>query len=98
MVSTRAEENPAMFGRSCCAALVTIVAISIFAAAQDPRDNPGRITGRVADTAGTPIREATVILSRSGGETIAIGVTTPNGDYAVPALPPGSYAIQAFAV
>ena len=83
---------------SCLSAVATAFAASIIALAQAPQGSPARLIGRVVDTSGTAIRGATVILSRPGGETVAITTTTGNGDYALPALPPADYLIQGFAV
>lgn len=54
-----------------------------------------RILGDVRDTAGQPLRGATVTISDSQRGATRILVTPQTGEYAAPNLPPGLYTITA---
>ena len=56
--------------------------------------NTARILGDVRDSAGVPLRSATVTISDLQHGAARILVTSQSGGYAAPNLPPGVYAIR----
>jgi outer membrane receptor protein involved in Fe transport len=60
------------------------------AAAQTPA---GTISGRVVDAAGLRVPGVTVTVSSPNLQGVRTAVTSENGDYILPALPPGAYTI-----
>jgi hypothetical protein len=55
----------------------------------------GTLAGTVRTTASDPIFGALVVALDSSGRATVSTVTKPNGQYAIPGLPPGSYTIYA---
>lgn len=72
------------------AAWLTLL-LSMFAMAQTDR---GTITGTVTDNTGAVVPGATVTVTNLGTNTVSTAVTTSDGIYSIPALPPGSYKVR----
>jgi protocatechuate 3,4-dioxygenase beta subunit len=62
------------------------------------RERPGFIHGYVVDDIGRPIKGATVEIAPAGGRTVvARKVTDATGQFKIDDLPPGNYAVRAYA-
>lgn len=70
--------------------LVLALALSAPALAQTPL---GTITGRVLDASDLPVPGVTVTATSPNLQGARATVTTGNGDYILPALPPGQYTL-----
>jgi Tfp pilus assembly protein PilF len=54
----------------------------------------GTLTGTIRDANGTPVKDARIeIQSRENGQIVFSGYTMPNGTFAIPNLPTGSYEV-----
>ena len=69
---------------------VAVLLTSRLAAAQT---TTGTITGRVIDAQGLSVPGATVSVESPNLQGILSVVTSENGDYVVPLLPPGIYTV-----
>ena len=70
--------------------------LALVATPAEPQAIPtGSIAGRVVDAAdGLPLPGATVTLTSRNLQGTRRGVTSANGDYYVPSLPPGEYVVR----
>ncbi|MEA3084399.1 MAG: hypothetical protein QOC89_2096 [Paraburkholderia sp.] len=59
--------------------------------------NEGEVTGAVTDTAGKPIRNATVSVQNASGAAVNEGKTDADGHFAIAHVTPGTYAIVVIA-
>jgi len=99
--------TPIRFTATVVSVVITIALLTIAAAAQtsnqsdeaNPTDpNPNSITGRVLTTAGQPVTNATVLVSRLNSPTPPRPVPTDNtGSFRVAGLEPGVFSITAYA-
>ncbi len=64
---------------------------NVLVAQQDPR---GRIEGRVTDTSGAVVPNASVKASNLATGVASNGVTNQQGLYEIPFLNPGEYSLQ----
>ncbi len=55
----------------------------------------GEITGRITDASGAAVAAATVTLTNTATNAVRNTLSTEDGDYAFPSLPPGIYNIKA---
>jgi len=75
-------------------ALVTLMLLSVVAPAT-PQGNPtGAISGQVVDPGNLPIPDVKITVSSPVLQGIRTAVTSANGDYIVPFLPPGDYTVR----
>ena len=74
------------------AAAAAAVLLSI-AAPADAQTPTGTITGRVTDQAGLSVPGATVTVTSTNLQGTRVAVTSANGDFIVPSLPPGPYTV-----
>src|SRR4051812_35304713 len=72
--------------------LCTLVAASIGLSAQDFR---GGITGRISDSSGGRMPGVTVTATNVATNVASTTTTNGDGDYAIPFLNPGTYAVSA---
>jgi len=64
------------------------------AAGQSVSETTGAINGRVADSSGAVLPGVTVTISSPSMQGVRTAVTTEDGTYRFPAIPPGEYKIQ----
>jgi len=74
-----------------CALVVTCLLAALPATAQNPT---GTVAGRVTDATGLPMPGVTVTAESPSLQGTQTTKTTTNGDYILPLLPPGRYAIS----
>jgi hypothetical protein len=74
-----------------CAALMMLLA---FAAGPAYAQQTGSIVGKVVDTSGGVLPGVTVTASSNVLPTPRVTTTATNGDYRLPALPPGNYQLR----
>src|SRR6201999_1512886 len=55
----------------------------------------GIILGHVSDPSGAAVPDATITLTNTGTNTSRTTVSTSDGDYTFPDVPPGVYDVQA---
>ena len=70
--------------------LVCVIITATFATAQVPT---GTISGRVVSSDDAPLPGATVTVTSPSLQGERTVVTTENGDYVIPLLPPGDYTL-----
>src|SRR3954471_2808468 len=76
------------FAAIALAAIVSAIAVPV--AAQNPT---GTISGKVSDSGGLAVPGATVTVQSPNLQGVRSTVTSANGDYIVPYLPPGPYTV-----
>ena len=72
-------------------ALLVLVASTLCTISVSAQTPSGSITGRVTDSSGLPVPGATVTIQSTHLQGTRTAVTSENGDYLLPALPPGPY-------
>src|SRR5438045_7714274 len=80
--------------RSLKASLIALAAIVIAAGTAAAQTTTGTITGRVNDTQGLSVPGVTVNVQSPNLQGIVTVVTSKNGDYIVPLIPPGAYTVS----
>jgi carboxypeptidase family protein len=80
-----------MRARTVALMLAALMAIAAPVVAQAPT---GTISGRVVSNDGLPLPGVTVSATSANLQGIRTAVTSANGDYLVPLLPPGDYTIS----
>src|SRR6478736_5740545 len=73
--------------------LTVIVCIRLAAAASAQTNPTGAISGRVTDPSDRAIGGVTVTASSPALQGTRTSVTSDNGDYIIPFLPPGEYKV-----
>jgi hypothetical protein len=73
-----------------CAAALSFVAAAVAASAQT---TTGAITGRVVDSQGLSVPGVTITVASPALQGLQTAVSSENGDYIVPLLPPGTYRV-----
>jgi hypothetical protein len=71
----------------------TVLAVLGAAATGSAQTTTGTITGRVVDDQNLPIPGVTINVAGPAVQGIQTAVTSENGDYIVPLLPPGTYTV-----
>jgi len=79
--------------RRLTASIGMLAAVLSVAATASAQTTSGTITGRVVDTQGLPVPGATVNVESPNLQGILSVVTSENGDYILPQLPPGTYTV-----
>ncbi len=74
-------------------ALLVLAASTLCTISVSAQTPSGSITGRVTDSSGLPVPGATVTIQSTHLQGTRTAVTSENGDYLLPALPPGPYTI-----
>ncbi len=74
-------------------ALLVLAASTLCTTSVSAQTPTGSITGRVTDSSGLPVPGATVTIQSTHLQGTRTAVTSENGDYLLPALPPGPYTI-----
>jgi hypothetical protein len=74
-------------------AVVLIAAWCLSAVPAWAQTTTGTITGRVIDTQDLPVPGVTVTAASPVLQGVQVAVSSENGDYIVPLLPPGTYAV-----
>src|SRR6185503_4147819 len=74
--------------------LIAAVAAIVLAGSVSAQTTTGTITGRVNDTQGLAVPGVTVNVQSPNLQGIVTVVTSENGDYIVPLLPPGAYTVS----
>ena len=74
--------------------LVFVMALGIAGAAWAQGNPTGAIRGQVADPAGFALPGVTVSVASTALQGTRSAVTSPNGDFLVPFLPPGEYTVS----
>ena len=82
-----------MSRRFACVMAVVVAALCSLATPLLAQTASGTISGRVADTGGLRVPGVTVTISSPNLQGVRTTVTSENGDYIFPALPPGQYTI-----
>src|SRR5262249_11435693 len=73
-----------------CAALLTLLLASLVLGQSDR----GTITGTVTDNTGAAVAAATVTATNIATNSSSSAVTSSEGVYSIPALPPGTYRVR----
>jgi hypothetical protein len=76
------------------ASMALFVVTCGIAAGQSVSETTGAINGRVADSSGAVLPGVTVTISSPSMQGVRTAVTTEDGTYRFPAIPPGEYKIQ----
>ncbi|MFN0111524.1 MAG: carboxypeptidase-like regulatory domain-containing protein, partial [Blastocatellia bacterium] len=76
---------------TCFAMLATSVFLAVVAFGQTDR---GTLTGTVSDANGAAVPGATVTATNISTNSASAAVTTTDGLYVIPALPPGTYKVR----
>lgn len=80
-----------MMRRAVFAMLLVVFAVS---SAWAQATNTGSITGNVSDTSGAILPGVTVTVTSPALMGALVAVTTPQGQYRFPSLPPGTYVVK----
>jgi outer membrane receptor protein involved in Fe transport len=83
--------RPSLRGLLVTGLLAGLCLIPVAALAQTPL---GSISGRVQDSSDLPVPGVTVTASSPNLQGVRTTVTSANGDYILPSLPPGDYTLQ----
>jgi outer membrane receptor for ferrienterochelin and colicin len=74
-------------------ALAAVAASALITTSVFAQTPTGSISGRVTDSGGLPVPGATVTIQSTNLQGTRTAVTSENGDFLLPALPPGPYTI-----
>lgn len=77
------------------AAFAVVLALSVAASVFAQDASTGALNGIVTDATGGSVPGATIKVTSGATGEVRTVVTTGNGNYLVPLLPPGSYSVQA---
>src|SRR6267378_2030019 len=72
----------------------TLFVCVLFASAAFAQSSSGTITGRVLDTSGNSVPNATVTLTKHDTREVRTFSTPPSGDFVFTALQPGPYSLS----
>ena len=81
--------------RGCVSRLMVSLSILAFLAAPAVCQTLGEITGRITDASGAAIPAVTVNLINTATNGARSTITTADGDYTFPSVPPGIYNVKA---
>ena len=75
------------------ARLLACVLFLLVAGAASAQTTTGTLSGQITDSGNLPVPGVTVTVQSAGLQGVKTAVSSGNGDYVVPFLPPGDYAI-----
>src|SRR5438128_1938333 len=73
--------------------LVAVIPLLLSGAMALAQTTTGTITGRVTDAQGLPVPGVTITVESPALQGVQTIVSSGNGDYIVPLLPPGTYKV-----
>ena len=79
--------------RAVATSLGVLAAMAIAAGPASAQTTSGTITGRVVDNQNLAVPGVTVTVESPNLQGALSAVTSENGDYIVPQLPPGTYTV-----
>jgi Carboxypeptidase regulatory-like domain len=77
-----------------CKLLLALVVVALFSATADAQVPTGTISGRVTSSDGLPLPGVSVTATSPSLQGERSIVTTANGDFILPLLPPGDYTLK----
>src|SRR5205823_5515377 len=81
--------------RGCASRLLWICAILALTALAGMSQTLGQVTGRITDASGAAVAATTVSLRNTATNAVRNTLSTEDGDYTFPAVPPGIYNLRA---
>src|SRR5689334_24124682 len=74
-------------------AILALLLVTLFAAVSAAQVPTGTVSGRIVSSDGAPLPGVTVTAKSSALQGERVAVSTANGDFIVPLLPPGDYTL-----
>jgi len=94
-MTTKISTSSASWRARLCACFLSLMAVLVFmsATASAQLAGKGQLTGRIADSTGAAIPNATIVATRDESNASATTQSTGSGDYTMSTLDPGIYTV-----